>query len=225
MTLRIPYMGWLVSPTLVPEDMHTPAASSIITWLYGSSVTVSSPVIEAVGHQLYKWRKPLVMCAVAGGVVGLMASGPSRAIGVSVTASALVGLGLSKARQVVPDEVEACVADMVGAGESTTIGGIPAVQLLSEGNRTLTKSAVEWTQRAKLHFGVLQDTTADRICARRWLAEEMKKADMRDRDACGLIPVVVEMLLIPTVDDIFAQKIRHSRVAKAMHALHGPQIA
>lgn len=137
---------------------------------------------------------------------------------VTVAAVAAVG-AMQVPSQVVPDEVEACVADMAGVADCTTVGGRSAEEHLSHRNRELSRAAVEWIMRAKLHFGELKDTAADRICAKRWLAEEMKKADMRDKDACGLIPVVVEMLFVPTADDVFASKIKRSRVARTMKLL------
>lgn len=153
--------------------------------------------------------------------MALVASGKSQRAGVAVLASAAAALAISRPLQTVSDKMEAYVAEMVGAGDCTTIGGVRADQQLDEEDKALSRAAVDWIQRAKLHFGELRDSAADRICAKRWLAEEMKKADMRNKDACGLIPIVVEMLFVPTTDEVLAAKLRRSRVAGAMRLLAG----
>lgn len=117
------------------------------------------------------------------------------------------------------DEMEALAADLVGAGDATTIGSNLAETLNPD--KALTASAIKWIHKAKLHFGELKDTAADRICAKRWLAEAMKAADMRDVDAVCLIPLVVEMLFVPSVEEVFAHRLRHSRVAGVMKRMAG----
>lgn len=101
-------------------------------------------------------------------------------------------------------EMEAVVANATGISKGTTIGGVVARSLLNEDQVTRGKAIRKWTRRARLQFGMLKDTTADRIVLRRWLAEQMKAEDMRDKDACRLIPFVVATFFLPTAEELEA---------------------
>jgi hypothetical protein len=67
-----------------------------------------------------------------------------------------------------------------------------------------------WLDTAILKFGRMSDTPADRRVLRLWLAEEMKRADMRDADAVRLIPTVVEFMFIPGIEEFMAKMVRES---------------
>lgn len=67
-----------------------------------------------------------------------------------------------------------------------------------------------WLDTAILKFGRMNDTPADRRVLRLWLAEEMKRADMRDADAVRLIPTVVEFMFIPGIEEFMAKMVRES---------------
>lgn len=110
------------------------------------------------------------------------------------------------------------MAEIVGVGDTTTIGKAKACDKLDVVDKELTQGVLKWLNAAKVHFGELRDTAADRICLKRWLGEKMKAADMRDKDALGLIPVVVELMFVPTIDDALAAQVKRSRVAATMKA-------
>lgn len=77
----------------------------------------------------------------------------------------------------------------------------------------------EWFVAAWLRFGVLEDTSADRRTVHRWLADEMKAADVRNTDAFGWIPVIVEMMFVPTVGQIYASHIGRSGTAHVLRSM------
>lgn len=215
------YVRWSVFPSLLHPEPTPSSSAQVTVSLYGSSLSVCHNLWDRTKDLCYKWRRPISYACAAGAVWAVVGFGSSRLAGPVVCAATAAALAVSQPLQVVSDDMEAYVAEMVGAGDSTTIGSTRAEDRLDAVDRQLTTAAVEWIQRAKLHFGELRDTAADRICAKRWLAEEMKKADMRNKDACGLIPIVVEMLFVPTIDDVLAAKLRRSRVAGAMRSLAG----
>lgn len=215
------FAPWTVFPSLLPQGQEPSSSPALTVTLYGASVTAGHSWSARLRTTLYRHRLALCCAISAGAVYAVAASGNARLAGIVGAAAAAAGLAVSRPMLHVTDKMEAYVAEMVGAGDSTTIGGTVAEDLLDDQDRILTRSAVEWIQRARLHFGELRDTAADRICAKRWLAEEMKKADMRDKDACGLIPVVVEMLFVPTIDDVLAARLRRARTAGVMRSLVG----
>lgn len=157
----------------------------------------------------------------AGATLAAVASGKPRLVGLVGCVGAATAQHCAAPVQTVDDHLEAYVAEMAGAADCTQLGNHSATEWLDDVDKLLTNAAVEWIQRARLHFGELKDTSADRICAKRWLAEKMKEADMRDKDACGLIPIVVEMLFIPSINEILAAKLKKSRVAGALKAMVG----
>jgi hypothetical protein len=71
----------------------------------------------------------------------------------------------------------------------------------------------QWLNHSLLKFGRMVDTAADRRVLRLWLAEEMKKKDMRDADAVWIIPTVVELMFIPGAEELFADEVRNSLTA------------
>lgn len=216
------YISWIVSPCPPPPGQTHSSSAQVSVSLYGAHLSANHSPWDRARAWCYRWRRQLTYAIAAGAAVAVVGSGGSRVAGVVACATAAVAVSASQPLQAVTDDMEAYVAEMVGAGDCTTIGSRPAEDLLDGVDRQLTASAVEWIRKAKLHFGELKDTAADRICAKRWLAEEMKKADMRDKDACGLIPIVVEMLFVPTIDEVLAAKLRRSRVAGVMRAMVGP---
>lgn len=219
------YAAWSVSHCPPPPGDRTSSSPRLTVSLFGTQLSAVTSLVDRLRHLSSRYRTGLLCATAAGAALALGVSGGPRVAGLAVAALAASAAYCSEPMQVVDDFIEAGVADMVGVGECTTIGSTKAEALLNDDTKKLSKSTVEWVMRAKLHFGELKDSAADRICAKRWLAEEMKKADMRDKDACGLIPVVVEMLFIPTSDDVFAAKVRKSRVATLMRHLAGPKPA
>lgn len=80
-----------------------------------------------------------------------------------------------------------------------------------------------WLDAAILKFGRMNDTPADRRVLRLWLAEEMKRNDMRDADAVRLIPTVVEFMFIPGVEELLAKLVRDSCAKQLLKDLAGNQ--
>lgn len=168
-------------------------------------------------------HKPFLLGAVAAGAcLGAVLCGTGGKL-VSVAAGTVAGVALCQWAKppegLTPDVMEAAVADVVQVADVTTISGQQAEAHLDSEWRELTSAARKWLMKATLHFGEMRDTPADRIVLKRWLAEQMKKEDMRDKDACRLIPTVVELMFVPTIDEVLAHAIRRSRVACAMRVL------
>jgi len=113
------------------------------------------------------------------------------------------------------------VADVVGLADETRVDGEAATGKLDCADREITRSVRRWVRRAKLHFGEVKDSAADQLCVKRWLAEQMKAEDMREKDARGLIPIVAYLASVPDADDITANFIRHSSVVKHARFLGG----
>jgi hypothetical protein len=117
--------------------------------------------------------------------------------------------------------MEAYAASVLGVTEVTTIGGSQAADLLDEDDHRITKAVRKWVRKVKLHFGEVKDTPADQLCVKKWLAEQMKAEDMRDKDARGLIPVVAFLSSVPDSDDVVATFMRQSGVVNIMRILGG----
>lgn len=128
-------------------------------------------------------------------------------------------------RFLVPDLVESMVADVVGLADCTEVGVAgrtkTADSCLDDEAKGLTAAARKWVQRVKLHFGEVKDTPADLLCVKRWLAEQMKAEDMRDKDARGLIPVVAVLATVPDQDDILGNMVRQSAMVSNARFLGG----
>ncbi|APG76261.1 hypothetical protein 1 [Changjiang tombus-like virus 6] len=87
----------------------------------------------------------------------------------------------------------------------------------AEGARTaVTRVVREWLNKAILRFGRMEDTPADRRVLRLWLGDEMKKADMRDKDAVAIIPTVVEFMFVPGMEELQADEIRCSMMKQGL---------
>lgn len=118
-------------------------------------------------------------------------------------------------------EVEHLVGEVVGlpVAVSAPEAGTPAPGPLPTGG-----AVRRWLDSAILKFGRMNDTPADRRVLRLWLAEEMKKADMRDRDAVRLIPLIVEFMFIPGVEDLMAKLVRESLAKGIIMDLHNDRL-
>jgi hypothetical protein len=93
------------------------------------------------------------------------------------------------------------------------VGAVTGIPTSAGTDIKLSAATEKWLHRAILKFGRLQDTPADRRVLRLWLGGEMEKADMRHKDAVSLIPLVVEMMFIPGVEELVAARIRKSVLA------------
>lgn len=83
----------------------------------------------------------------------------------------------------------------------------------------MSKGIRKWLHRAKVKFGSMEDTPADRRVLELWLGDEMKKDDMRDWDIVKMRPLVVEFMFIPGLEDIVAKQVRESMSKKALKRL------
>lgn len=122
-----------------------------------------------------------------------------------------------------PVSVEATVSKVLGLASEVEINGITASELLSDNERDRAKGIRRWVHRAKLHFGEVKDTPADILCVKRWLAEQMKADDVRDKDARRMIPMVAVLCTVPDRDDIAANMVRQSTVVQHARRLAGPR--
>lgn len=77
----------------------------------------------------------------------------------------------------------------------------------------------KWFELCYLQFGRCLDTPAERRIMFRWMAEEMKAQTVRVKDAMAWIPLVVEMMFVPTVDEIYASMVARSGTAVALKAM------
>lgn len=96
------------------------------------------------------------------------------------------------------------------------VSGGEEVQCAQDARAAVSKVVREWVHKCILRFGRMDDTPADRRVLRLWLAEEMKKADMRDKDAVALIPTVIEFMYIPGQEELVALEIRSTMMKKAI---------
>lgn len=116
---------------------------------------------------------------------------------------------------------EAMAARALGFGNETTIGGRSVEQVGGTSQKALSASVRSWVQRTKLHFGTVGSKQAEIVCVSRWLAEQMKEADMRDKDARRLIPLVARLAGVPDADDIFAKAVMQSAAVELARVLAG----
>jgi hypothetical protein len=197
--------------------MHS--SSTVELNAFGHGVKATGNKVDRFRNWCFHARRSLRVVALAGAGVAVAASGTLAAVGLVAAVGAATASLTKKPHDPVPDKVEAYVADMLGVSDSVRFDGKLAEEHLDEVDRGLTQSAVKWVHELKMHFGELKDTSADRIVAKRWLAEQMKAADMRTKDAVALIPTVVELMFLPTLDELLAVMVRRSRVGGLMKAL------
>lgn len=122
----------------------------------------------------------------------------------------------------VPDILEAAAATALGVADCGTVGGKALNSFdQSDADRELSAVTIRWLTEAKLAHGPLKDHEAERRMLWRWLAERMKEADMRNKDAVALIPIIIGLYWSPTIDDVVGHWVSKTRVAKLMRAI-GP---
>lgn len=118
------------------------------------------------------------------------------------------------------------IEQLVGAVAEVEVHVAKATQgVPAPGHLPVGGAVRRWLDASILKFGRMNDTPADRRVLRLWLAEEMKKADMRDFDAVRLIPTVVEFMFIPGAEELMAKMVRDSCAASALRAMAGGQTA
>jgi len=124
-----------------------------------------------------------------------------------------------------PAVMEANVAKMAGVASEVTIDGKAASGLVQGEAKRVSKCVRKWVTLAKLRWGYLADTRADRTCLARWLSEEMVKEgpdqekDMRHKDRLQVVALAVEMFFVPTAEELVAGAVRRSAVVRGLKSL------
>jgi len=74
-------------------------------------------------------------------------------------------------------------------------------------------TAQKWVDTLLVRWGRPRSTDADKRAMLIWLGEEMKKANMRNRDIVRLAPVVFELSCLPGAGDLMAREVKLSEAA------------
>lgn len=198
-----PTLAWLRSNALV-----------VVRWLNEVRVARQSGVLGVRGG----WR--------IGGILGLVLASffaglrwwsASLLSGGVALGCALLWRLASRVADICP-AVEELVANVTGVPTEVS-DSVPRVPL--PGPLPTGGAVRHWLDLAILKFGRMQDTPADRRVLRLWLAEEMKKADMRNADIVRHIPTVVEFMFIPGVEELMAKLVRDSATKRMLVDLAG----
>lgn len=217
------------APTLSPAL----SSSLVKTEFLGSLVETSTgPTrLQRLGEwcRQHRWALHGGMAAatVSALLVGRGCSGAARTMGVvsCAAASALAEWCCRRAPVLgqTPAMVEQVAAHVLGVDDVTTINGVVAeVEVEKDADlKEISAGLRKWVQKTKLHFGEVRDTPADQLCVKKWLAEQMKEADVRDKDARGMIPMVAFLATVPDSDDAVAANLRYSAVVRNMRIFGG----
>lgn len=217
----VPHATWSASLSPHPQGRRD-SVSGVTLTILGTQALVN-PLNGSVFRQhMYKVRNSLRFAVVAGALVAALECGPARLWALLVAVLAAIALAMADPAIGVTDEIEELAANAMGVSEFVTVGG---ARLQCEGAKFTGRVIHDWVCKAKLHFGDLKDTPADRTVVKRWLAEQMKAADMRDKDAIALVPVVTELVWVPLESDVVAARVKRSKVVAAMKMLCDPSQA
>lgn len=200
------------------------SSRTVTTSFLGAEVTTTSPVTGwGLVKQTLLEEKVASVAAVAAATACLVSPVGGLAALSALAAAMYVSSG--KPDEVVcPTVVEAMAADVVRIGTETTVDGALLDDALGQPEREVTKATRKWVRKTKLHFGEVKDTPADQLCVKRWLAEQMKAEDVRDKDARALVPIVAFLATVPDQDDILANFLRHSVVVRHARVLGGNSV-
>lgn len=222
---------WSVSPCPPPPGLN-PYSTSVEAEVFGRQVKaqVSGRRGPLGGVRAWLWDRGvswqrLKSCRLATKfVVGVLGTAVASA---SLPLAAACGLGLALGSTGAPDlgtplllERQAIhLLDMQGITKvdgSDVVAGSPEER---EMQALVTRPVREWFEQAYLRFGPLTDTQADRRILHLWLADEMKRATVRNKDAMLWIPLVVELMFIPTLESVYASMIARSGTARILKAM------
>lgn len=167
---------------------------------------------------------------VLSAVVALMLTAGAAGFGIAGLLLVIVVGALALATKpgrpdTLPVEMEAAAAKMAGVASEVTVDGVVASGLVRGDAKRISKCVRKWVVLAKLRWGHLADTRADRTCLARWLAEEMVKEgpdqerDMRHKDRFQIVQLAVEMFFVPTAEELLAAAIKKSAVVRGMKSL------
>lgn len=164
------------------------------------------------------WCGPLAGAVASSACVLVAGTGRASLLAALVTANVVATTFVCLAKEVVSpsEEHEALVAEVAQIEHMVSVGDRP-IRSVTDANTS--RVIREWVEKLKLRFGSLQDTPADRRVAKMWLADEMRQSDMRTKDAVRLIPIVVELGLLPNQGDIIARNLRYTRTADILRGV------
>lgn len=216
------FKSWRAAPTALPRAQTCSSSQTVKIDCLGNGLQVVEPWSVGVKRVLWRYQRffygaGALLCASA--AIGGRWGSPTR--GVVGAAVLAIAHCCAEETAVVPDFVEAVVAEALGMGGNVVIGDKKASDMVAAGGAELQgncRFAREWSIRLRLHFGETRDTAADRIVYKRWLAEEMGKADVRYTDQAEYIPLVVELALMPDIHSLEGEFARRTRVAVGMKA-------
>lgn len=142
---------------------------------------------KCVGVCVFLLALALIIASLGGTLFEFATLGSLGVFGVYWALSAL----LRPRRCFETPRLNAFLGSLTGFGKLFQIGDRNCKTYLTDGQLRCAKAVRKWTRRAKLHFGVIDTGPAGLICLRRWLAEQMKEDDMREKDMAQIIPLVV----------------------------------
>lgn len=214
--------AWNVSRSPLPQGQSPYSSEVVSVTLHGHTLTAKKSRGERLKAWLFQHRRALWSVAAVAGplVLGL----PHIVGGVALVVSAATAAGAALGAPAVgtPAVVEGVVAEVLEVTNETTLGDVPLVGRLNANDLALSGFVRDWVWNAKLHFGELKDTSADRICLKRWLGEQMKASgSVRTCDAVHFIPTIVELVFIPGIAEVLAARVAQSGVARLMRTMGG----
>lgn len=167
-------------------------------------------------HRPYLWYVAAVV-----GLLVLVLPTVVGGVGLAVLAALAVGVAIAAPAVGTAAVIEGMVAEVLEVTAETSVGGTPVQGRLGANELAMSGFVRDWVWEAKLHFGELKDTTADRICLKRWLGEQMKAGSVRKSDAIHYIPMIVELVFVPGIAEVLAARVAQSGVARLMRSLGG----
>lgn len=183
---------------------------------------------QKVGNRFQRWlwrrAQPIRGAIVVSGLCMLPVCGLLAPIAATsaLVAHHVASRGALMAPNPVIDEMAAAIAD----SGCVTVNGTRA-GLDSESHTKLEamglplRLANEWHLRARLNFGRLDETEADKKCLYRWLGDRLsvEHPDLRTKDKVAITELVVAMYWVPRETEIIAQLCAKSGVATLLRAM------
>lgn len=212
---------WNVRRTPLPQGQNLSAYGQVTLETSMGAMSIKTPWTDRARAWLWenrRWCGPLAGFVVSSACV--LTAGTGRAslctalVSANIVATTLTLL--AKESLVPSEEHEALVAEVAQVEHMVKVGE-RAIKPVTD--QAVSRVVREWVEKLKLRFGGLQDTPADRRVAKMWLADEMRQNDMRTKDAVRLIPIVVELALLPNQGDIIAKNLRGTRTAELLRSV------
>lgn len=216
-------LQWNVSPCRLP-----PAPTHSSTTVEIEIAGIKSKAVQNTRNRFQRWlwhaRKQIRGAVVFGAAVLLPSVGLAAPI---VGASLLVGhhVSIRGSHRVVCPEVDELAAAVLDSGV-VTINGKPAGPnsahaALLERTGLPVRLASEWHYRARLNFGRLDQTEADKKCLQRWLGDKIhaEHPDMRTKDKVAMIDLILALYWVPRDSEIIAEMAANSGPAVILRSM------